>query len=914
LRQRPSLLRSLTPLVANLLVAALASCVITLASPGVPVVRKLSNGLTVVLLEDHTLPLVAVSLWVGAGSKHEIDSSAGYAHFLEHIIQRGTGTAGQHDYQKRANRWGGSLVVRSDYDRTRITTTGVPSSIEDQIATLVDLALHANLEDEQIDLELGALSREMKNYYDAPSSVTFLETMRAAFPNHPYRVPMLGSFRTLGRLKRPALSAFYRNLYVPNNMALAVAGDVDPAEVNRLIDAAFGKATKSATLTPPPDPPAEFAGHDDIEKRLALKEAWTTLSFVGPGYRHPDRPAVEVLVRALGDESLTPLGAMLRREDAGTGAHVSYHGLEDAGLIYIAVQPISALRSFPAATAVVSALIAFKERGLEAEELEATVRRLLSEERIRAEKLSERAERLSEAALFGGIRYYWNLPEVYSRLTVDEVMRVARKYLVVENLRLVIILPEKTRPFTEEEKDRFHDLLFEFGSSPPATLPGFSDERYNTKQAASVNAGAWGNWRDAAGLSPPTRTTLDNGLTVIVQGDRRHSMASASLHLRFGSRDDPADRNGLAFLAGRLLASGRAGGGKAGDQGGASWDGSARLDVRVMRDLTEVRILTTPERFRDSLSRLSVTLEHPSFEASRLAAARAIARYTLERSGRDPGTVAMDLFREKAYGGHPYSHAVAGNTAGLEKTTAEDLERFLERRLQPQDAVLALSGDVGRPTAAIDMVRDLFGDWRGAAESDSRDGDDDPKAPPRGRAGEFDRLMETSLSHVVVGVPAVAVGHPDFGVLRQIGTALTVLGSENMVFDRQAAFSLSVLPEGLEEHGALAISLQAPHTRRAEALFDMQRLMRRLTLRKLGEKDVGDFMQIQVGRQTLGLQGVMALASHLSYREAVGLDALKFRRELDPSLAAPPAKIKEVAERYLRPESWIVVKVGPSSP
>src|SRR6266850_7009461 len=71
------------------------------AAPGVPESRTLANGLRVVVLEDHTLPLTAVSLWVGSGSKDEIETSAGYAHFLEHLIQRGTDTTGPFEYQKR---------------------------------------------------------------------------------------------------------------------------------------------------------------------------------------------------------------------------------------------------------------------------------------------------------------------------------------------------------------------------------------------------------------------------------------------------------------------------------------------------------------------------------------------------------------------------------------------------------------------------------------------------------------------------------------------------------------------------------------------------------------------------------------------------------------------------------------------
>src|SRR5215470_12005567 len=109
------------PCLALGLLAAAALPAGAAAAPGVPEVRTLANGLTVVVLEDHALPLVAVSLWVHAGSKDETETSSGYAHYLEHMVQRGTDTTGPFEYQRLAERWGGSFSVRSNYDRTSVT-------------------------------------------------------------------------------------------------------------------------------------------------------------------------------------------------------------------------------------------------------------------------------------------------------------------------------------------------------------------------------------------------------------------------------------------------------------------------------------------------------------------------------------------------------------------------------------------------------------------------------------------------------------------------------------------------------------------------------------------------------------------------------------------------------------------------
>src|SRR6185295_9406686 len=124
---------------------------------------------------------------------------------------------------------------------------------------------------------------------DDPSTVAFLEAMRSAFAKHPYRFPPLGNLKTIGTLKHDPLSAFYRNLYVPNNMALVLAGDLDPERAFSLAERVFGKVAASATLPEEAAPLQGFSGHDDKEKPLDMREPWTTLTFVGPGYRHPDR-------------------------------------------------------------------------------------------------------------------------------------------------------------------------------------------------------------------------------------------------------------------------------------------------------------------------------------------------------------------------------------------------------------------------------------------------------------------------------------------------------------------------------------------------------------------------------------------------------------------------------------------------
>ncbi len=885
------------------------------AAPGVPEVRTLPNGLTVVILEDHALPLVAVSLWVHAGSKDEIETSAGYAHFLEHMVQRGTDTTGPFEYQRLAQRWGGSFSVRSNYSDLR-DPQRVPGVLDKLVDAAAAIAFRSALKDSEIDLELATLNQEIRTYYDQGSTVAFLESVRATFPDHPYRFPLLGNFRTLGALKHDPLTAFYKNLYVANNMAIAVAGDLDPKRAVAAVEASFGQAPKSLTLPPKPPLPTAFVGHKQIvkEKRLDLKEPWVTLSFAGPGYRNPDRPAFEILARALGESGGLPVQAAVQREGAGNSARATYYGLEDAGMLYISVSPLTPLLSYNAARVALQQVVEFKKRMVKEPQLRALVELVLREEKTRAGSFAERADALGEAALFGGIRYYWDLPDVYRRLTPEDVRRVASKYLVGENVRVVVLLPKEAAQIPDEPKDQLHAVADDLSTASAGSSPGFGVTLYSGEEASRVDPAAWGNPRDAAGLKAPERTVLDNGLTVVLQEDHRIAIAAAVLEIAVGSADDPPGREGTASLSARLLAG--AFSARARTEVARAGDRVVSLpEVQVSRDLTEARLLISPGGLRAGLQMLAEGVRRPVMDDASFASARQAAVDALTRGERDPDLVASDLFRENVYAGGPYAHPALGTHATLQALSREGVQAFQAAHLRPGKTVLAIAGDVAPPDV-LTAVRELFGDWKGAgsgvpagAESAAPSAPKEPGGRPR--AGEFSRALPDVQSRILVGVPGAEIRHADFQALRLLGTELTLGIFEDMVFKRRAAFSVTALPEGLRTTGSLALQVVAPVGRIDEAVFDVQRLMRRLALEDLPADELADLARVQTGRDAQALQGTLAVAAALAYREAAGLGALGYRSALTQPATATPSSLREAAERYLNPESWIVVKVAP---
>jgi len=894
---------------------ALATALPVAAAPGVPETRTLPNGLRAVLLEDHALPIVSVSLWVGAGSRTEIESSAGYTHFLEHLIQRGTDVSGPFEFTRRAQRWGGALSVRSNYDRTYITIGGVPSALDGMLDAAAAMALRAALKDGEIDQELGTFTQEIRTYYDRPSSVAFLETMRAAFPDHPYRWPMLGNFHTVGTLRAEPLQAFYRNVYVPNNMALAVVGDFDPKSVGARIESAFGAAPKSATLAPPPPPPAAFAGHNDIEKRLDFGESWTTISFVGPGFRHPDRLAFEVLAAAMGESSAPPTQETLRSR-SGTVSQISFYGLDSAGLLYVALNPVSPESSYNAAAAAMKGIAAFKSSGVSQAALTDLVTRLLRDERLRAGSVTERSERLAEAALFGGARYYWDRARRLAALTPADLARVATRYLVPANMRLVVLVPKATGDLPEPSKLAFHQASDALGSpEAPAEgsanpTGGFDATLYTPADATRADPAAWGAPGGSA-LGEPQRTVLKNGVTIVALADHRQPLVGVSLHLRAGSALDPAGHEGMAALALRMV------GARAAALLREQAAGSSRRpplpELQVSRDVMEIRMTGAPADLGPALGALAQALEQPLPGTSDLEAARQAALASLTRADMDPDAPLSDLFHEKAFPNHPYAHRPAGSAAGLAAIKAADLTAFAEKALGPERTVIAVTGDLD-PADAAKLASKAFGGRRRSAPPTAAA---DPGAPSGARAtdgaaaGDFTRQSASPQSRILAGVPTVPLRDPDFLDLRALGTGITLLGFEDMVFTRRAAFSVVSIPEGLESGGTLSFQILTPPGRAREDLFDLKRLLSRMATTPMEAADLQDVGRMMAGHEAAADEGVMPLASVLAYREAAGLGAATWRGTF--STTTPPAeRLQALAQKYLRPESWITVVTTPT--
>ena len=220
-----------------MLLAVPASAQIDLSRAGI---SRLDNGLTVIVLEDHTLPVVSVQVLYKSGSRDERAGKTGLAHFLEHLAFRASknfpnGAATDAIYDA-GGEWHGYTWI----DQTTYFATVPASQLDLLLAIEADRMARVTIDPVSIAAEQGAVISEMRGYQNDPSSVLFDAVAAAALQAHPYRNNTIGYESDVTALTAEDAEAFYAANYAPGNAVLAIVGDVDAKDALRRVRAAFG--------------------------------------------------------------------------------------------------------------------------------------------------------------------------------------------------------------------------------------------------------------------------------------------------------------------------------------------------------------------------------------------------------------------------------------------------------------------------------------------------------------------------------------------------------------------------------------------------------------------------------------------------------------------------------------------------
>ena len=296
-----------------------------------PVRYILPNGIPVIIQEHRAADVAALQLWVRAGARDEAQDELGLAHYLEHMLFKGTATRPPGFVEREVEAVGGRINAGTSWDYTFYHTVVPARNAAGAIEMLADVAVNASLEERLLEAEKQVVLEEMRLNEDNPRRFLVQQIFASAFEGHPYGRPVIGTSDLVRGLSRETLVGFYRRHYAPELFSLVVVGAVKPEEVLRVARRTLGVLPRTgAGRLPPALPPGPRRVRSETTRPGT--QAYLGMAWVAPRLDHADTPALDLLMSILGRTKASRLVASLReRQGLVSSIASSLNAMEGVG-------------------------------------------------------------------------------------------------------------------------------------------------------------------------------------------------------------------------------------------------------------------------------------------------------------------------------------------------------------------------------------------------------------------------------------------------------------------------------------------------------------------------------------------------------------------------------------------------------
>jgi len=439
----------------KLLTGTLAGLVFTIStllgqSPNIEFVEfDLDNGLHVILHQDNTTPIVAVSILYHVGSKNEDPERTGFAHFFEHLLFEGSENIERGEFSQLVEAAGGTLNAYTTNDKTYYHQVLPSNQLELGLYLESERLLHAKIDSTGIETQREVVKEERRTRYDnQPYGTIWEEVFKRSYTVHPYRWTTIGSMDHLNAAEDQEFLEFYRTFYVPENAVLSIAGDIDIEVTRGLVEKYFSEIPRGGHEIRRPDqvePPQTGEIRDIVYDNIQLPAV--IQSYHIPALGTEDYYAVSMLSQLLSQGESSRLSKAVKDEQQKAVAVGAFPlDLEDPG---------------------VTIAYGIANVGVSPEELEAAMEaefdkvknELISQDEF--QKLRNQIENdfVSSNSRVAGIAeslanyhmYYGDANLInreidrYMQVTREDIQRVAKKYFTKENRVVLYYLPKSAQ-------------------------------------------------------------------------------------------------------------------------------------------------------------------------------------------------------------------------------------------------------------------------------------------------------------------------------------------------------------------------------------------------------------------------------------------------------------------------------------
>jgi len=854
----------------------------------------LDNGLRVIVVNRPGVPVVSTYVWYAVGSADEEPQKTGIAHFLEHMMFKGSSKYKKGDIDSVTSRNGGSNNAFTSNDYTAYFIDLPKSRYAEALKIESDRMRHLGLDLKEFESEKKVVQSETDISADNPQSQLWERLDGYLYGSfHPYAHPVLGWRQDVEDTTRRDMRAFYERNYHPNHATLVMCGDITLEEAKPVIVDLFGNLPKGPELKRPAPVTSNFKGPRSYEVKGDTDVVQLVRGYPGVQAGHADEPALDVMGMILGDgvtsrlyTKLVDEGLLANQIAAGNSTQML------GGSFYIWAELADEIQRTQLVDGISNVINALMQEGVSDAELERAKRRVVAADLFGRESSSNIAQELGQAqVVLGDWRAALRYPNRIKSVTVADVQRVARQYLGSGNCVNGWLVPEL---------------------SPDNSGGGISDAKPQPL--------------------PVERHVLDNGLVVLLYARPGLPVLSINASVRAGRATEPKGKSGISNFAGSLLDAGTTSRTKLAiaetieGVGGELSLGSSGGSLRV---LTEYSAL--------GLDLLSDCMLNPAFVPVEIELLRKQLLANIEAAKDETAGFARDAASAWVYGpATPLGEPSLGTVASIKGISRDDLANWHRTWFRPDNAIIAAVGDF-KSGELLTLIKARFGAWKKPAEALAHAKFEFKRNSGMSGAQRVN-FAEFDSSKVDTGKKRIAIDHPEkeqvvvrlqgLGIKRDNPDYIPLLVMEN-ILGTSVGFT-DRFSKRLRDDMGLAYSTYANITAGAGlyegsflgyigtrpenvelALKTMYSMLEEIRTLPVSDRELRDSKDYLKGSFVFGLETTGQLADLMVSIERFGLGNDYLVKHAQNIEAVTKEDILRVASKYLVADNMVEVLCGP---
>ncbi len=832
---------------------------------------NLSNGMKVILKENHANPMIASLIYVNAGSKYEKDYNNGVSHLLEHLLFDGTKKRTRQQITDEIKSKGGYINAFTQKELTCYMVLLPSEFIEYGLDVQSDMLFCSIFPDSELAKERKVVIEEIKKDEDNIDYQVEKFFDSQAYKGTPYARPVLGYENIIATISKEQIIDYYESYYKPNNMIALIIGDFESERMLELLEKYFGETQPKPLLE---FPRIEFL--PPLEKKVRYKEKETkntylSLSFDAPHFTDPDFFPFDILTFYLNSKEISPLyKALLKGENPqALDFSIDLELQKEFCRLNIHITTDSPEKVKKIFKTIENSLEGLPEDNLTQEDLNRIVVSKKTGEYYLEEKLHHYAMYKASVIVNCGIEFLDSYLDQLELVTPKSIKRVVEKHFSNPVYIATVVVPKKDEKEKREEKSFSH---------------------YH-------------------------KEILDNGLTVIIKENPDSKVLGINILGENRSAFEPEGKTGIADLLNRVLLKGT----------------KKRPAEKIIEDKEKIGaeitlvdnpyipyddLYTTPlfsfikfqtiDEFAESgFELLSDIIQNPVFSEQEIENSKKEMIGLIKRGEGSPYKSARRLFYSKLFKDHPYGKSIMGDPTTLASIKRDDLVEFHQKFYSPENIIMTIATNI-KTEEMIKLVKKYFGDMPKVGFTSF-----EVPVPSKITAPiKAKKEMQKEQIYIYLGGLLPGINHPDAPALKVMNSILSSRLGQSLREKKGLAYSVGSNVSFDKDFGWYIASIGTRPQNYDEALGGILKEMNQIKITLVSKQELEKAQNAIWGSLLFYRLSRINQAFWMGVNEFKGAGYDYDDNYIDIITTATREDVKRVAEKYLDTKNYLLAVVG----